>query len=259
MQVYPLLSPLLDPDSECEKGPLSRLIDADVVEAPPTGCWRYTQTRLGTGRRKRTLGKGDLPMRTKYLALIFGCLMISACSGDIYSATSTKDGVIILNRLTGTVRQVEGDILVELADGHIRPPPPPIPPHRPSFAAQAIPKQPFLITAISKFRNAMLLKLSIEPDAVLKTPGEWRAWRDQLSAVRSNSSLHLEFQDADGFIVSTHDVALFNLRQSVDSGGEVIGVEDQVDIPMTADEYNQVTQWQVGWSGFLKDFKPAAN
>lgn len=198
-------------------------------------------------------------MRTEFLPLFLAGLMASGCSGDFYSATSTKDGVIILNKLTGTVRQVKDDVLFDLPEGHIQPPPISPQPHKPIFAPQGIPKQPFTIGASAKYRNAMLLKLTIEPDDVPKTPDQWRAWREHLSAVRINSSLHLEFLDADGFIIDTHDVALLSLRQTVDLEGEIIGIEDQISVPMTAEEYSQVTHWQVGWAGFTKDFKAGVN
>jgi hypothetical protein len=101
-------------------------------------------------------------MRTEFLTLMFGGLMVSGCSGDMYSATSTKDGVFILNKLTGTVRQVKGDRLVELPDGQVQPPEAPSQ-HRPPFQAQGIPKQPFLISCISKYRDGMLLASTTRP------------------------------------------------------------------------------------------------
>jgi hypothetical protein len=187
------------------------------------------------------------------LLAIFAAAALSGCDSGIYSTTSNKDGsLIVLNRLTGTAQRVEGDTLVEL---HPVPPQSPTD-YKPALAPRTIPKQPFSIEAKAKYRDGMMLILTVRSNGTPKSPADWTAWRSHLDQCRSSAKLHLEFMDRDGFLVVTQDAELAEMRRTVNSEGELTELVAQLVVPVTRDDYGEISYWKVGWGGVWPDYIP---
>jgi hypothetical protein len=181
-------------------------------------------------------------------------LGIVGCDGGVYSATSAGDGtVVVVNRLNRTIQRVQGNKVVELATTTTLPEvaPAKVEDYHPVLANTAITQQPVTVVGRAKYRTGnMFLMLTLRPENPTMKEEEWRAWRSHMAGARSVATLHITFDDADGFQVSSHVLSVAEMVGVVDNDGQVRQFEDQTRIPMSAEDYRAITGWEINWAGW---------
>lgn len=185
----------------------------------------------------------------RWFVIVGSTLILAGCSGGVYSAVPAGDGsVFVVNRFTGAIQRVHGDELTEPGK------PQPIvsrPDHRPTLIESSILSQPIKITGVAKYRDGkMLLRVFVTANKEPMSDAELPQWRSHVFELRSTASLQLHFMDADGFEVRTETVGLSSMTQSVDLDGKLSGLEEQLALPMSVQDFDAISSWNIGWSGF---------
>ncbi len=186
--------------------------------------------------------------------------LLTACDGGVYSATPSSDGsVVVVNRITGDIRKVEGEGVIEVhsvepatlkANTDVA--------ARKTFLPVPVVQQPVTVRGLAKYRSGnMFVHLTLVPKDASMTDDEWFSWRLHTAAVKTSlATLSLTFQDSDGFEVASHSMRVGEMVSVVDEHGQVVELDGQIKLPVTKEDYDSVVGWDINWSGWPPYFPP---
>jgi len=190
-----------------------------------------------------------------WIVLVGSALVSAGCSGGVYSTVPAGDGsVFVVNRFTGAIQRVHGDEITEPGKQQRRASLPVSanpPDHRMALREGTVMNQPIKVTGAAKYRDGkMLVRISVMQTAEPMSDAQLSQWRSHVLELRSTASLQLHFMDADGFEIMADTVALSSMTQNVDLDGKLYELEEQVALPMSAQDFEAISGWNIGWSGF---------
>ena len=174
-------------------------------------------------------------------------LAIAGCDASIYQPIATKDGsVVVVNKLTGNAAIIEDAHIVALTEHRQKP----VAIVSPNLQQLTIPDVPVAISSRIKFRDTdLLLRVFVMPKEKMSDP-EWVRWRSYIHDARGTARITAEFEDADGFDVTTASISLSDMTKIVGADGEFASLEYQGSIPISETKYSDIASWSISWVGW---------